>query len=111
MLPYLRLTRRRDFLAAASRGRRHASHTLVVQHVPHPEPALPILGLTVTRKIGNAAVRNRVKRKLRAVFAAAASSGALPSGHYVVIARQGAFEAPATKLAQDLRYCIRKITT
>src|SRR5690606_18574059 len=99
-----------DFLLAASKGRKHASHTLVLQHVPQADVTQPLLGITVTKKHGNAPVRSRIKRKLRAAFAEVAGDRPLPGGHYVIIARQDAYAAPLSKLTQDLRYCLRKVT-
>ena len=59
-----RLTRRREFLRAASRGRKAARPSLVLQALPQPEGQLR-LGFTATKKIGNAVARNRAKRRLR----------------------------------------------
>jgi len=59
-----RLTRRSEFLKVASRGRKAARPGLVLQAMPQPEGGLR-LGFTATKKIGNAVVRNRAKRRLR----------------------------------------------
>ena len=62
------LRKRADFLRL-NRGRKHAARGLVLQALPTPEGAAPEgairLGLTVTKKIGNAVTRNRVRRRLR----------------------------------------------
>jgi len=62
-----RIKKRRDFLAARRRGRRsHTKHFLVDVH---RSPARRRrLGVTVSRKVGNAVQRNRVKRWLREVY-------------------------------------------
>jgi ribonuclease P protein component len=59
-----RMKKRRDFLRAAQRGKRAARPGLVLQALP--ETGGPMrLGFTVTKKVGNAVVRNRTKRRLR----------------------------------------------
>ena len=63
--PSARVRRRADYRRIqASRTRLHTRHFLVVI-LPGPDQRL---GITVTKKIGNAVVRNRVKRVLREVF-------------------------------------------
>jgi ribonuclease P protein component len=63
-----RLLKRSDFLACYDRGRRlHTTHfTIFVR--PRPEGGTWRLGLAVTKKIGSAVRRNRVKRVLREFF-------------------------------------------
>jgi ribonuclease P protein component len=65
-----RVRRRRDFLAASRLGRRAASREYVVIVAPTPSDASgrPRLGVTVSRKVGNAVVRNRIKRRIREWF-------------------------------------------
>ena len=54
-----RLKRRQDFVAAA-RALYAAMPGMVVQMRPRGDDALPRVGFTATKKIGNAVVRNRV---------------------------------------------------
>ncbi|HEU4407200.1 MAG TPA: ribonuclease P protein component [Polyangiaceae bacterium] len=85
-----RLRRRPSFVAAQRAGRRvHAEHlTFVV--APNPAPGPSRVGLTVSKQVGNAVERNRVKRRLREIFRREAG-GWLPAGAaLVVIARPGA---------------------
>lgn len=64
-----RIKRRRDFLRAARTGKRAARPGLVLQAQPVPPTAdgeAPLrVGFTATKKLGNAVVRNRTKRRLR----------------------------------------------
>ncbi len=59
-----RIQKRRDFLRASRTGKRAARPGLVLQAQAVPEGPLR-LGFTVTKKVGNAVVRNRTKRRLR----------------------------------------------
>jgi len=59
-----RLKRRAEFLRAA-RGRKVSMPGLVLQALARDDQAPARLGFTVTRKVGNAVVRNRVRRRLR----------------------------------------------
>lgn len=70
-------------------GRSHAGRDLVLYVFPRGSEEPPRLGLSVSRKVGGAVERNRVKRLLREAFAQEAER--LPSGaDAVVIARPGA---------------------
>jgi ribonuclease P protein component len=70
-------------------GRSHAGRDLVLYVFPRGSDEPPRLGLSVSRKVGGAVERNRVKRLLREAFAQ--EVGRLPIGaDAVVIARPGA---------------------
>jgi ribonuclease P protein component len=72
------------------RGRSHASHEFVLYVFPREGEGPPRLGLSVSRKVGGAVQRNRVKRLLREAFALEAPR--LPKRtDAVVVARQEAW--------------------
>ena len=84
-----RLSRSADFDRVFRNGRSHAGRELVLYVFPRGEDGPPRLGLSVSRKVGGAVQRNRVKRLLREAFAL--ESGRLPSGtDAVVVARTDA---------------------
>jgi len=78
-----RMAQRRDFLAAQSQGRRLAGHAYML-FVRERGGALPArVGITVSRKVGNAVVRNRVKRWVRE--SVRQRPGSVPAGSDVVV--------------------------
>jgi ribonuclease P protein component len=87
-----RLSRSADFDRVFRHGRSHASRELVLYVFPREEsipPTPPRLGLSVSRKVGGAVQRNRVKRLLREAFALEGSE--LPAGtDAVIVARHEA---------------------
>jgi ribonuclease P protein component len=63
--PPTRLKRRAEFLRAAAKGRKMAMPGLVLQVLPRDDFEPARVGFTVTKKVGNAVVRNRTRRRLR----------------------------------------------
>jgi ribonuclease P protein component len=88
-----RLSRSRDFDAVYRHGRSTATRYLVLYAFPREDGDHgPRLGLAVSRQLGGAVERNRIKRRLRAAFEQIEAE--LPAGNdYVLIARPGLGEA------------------
>lgn len=81
-----RLSRSADFDRVFRQGRSHACREFVLHVFPRESEEPPRLGLSVSRKVGGAVQRNRVKRLLREAFALEA--GRLGNGtDAVVVAR------------------------
>jgi ribonuclease P protein component len=98
-----RLKRRAEFKAVAG-GKRVSRSGFVLQALraadaPVDRPAR--VGFTVTRKIGNAVVRNRIRRRLREAVRAAASH-AEPATDYVLVGRSPALTLQFRQLVTDL---------
>jgi ribonuclease P protein component len=98
-----RLKRRSDFRAAAE-GVRASGRAFVLQARQRAGDDAIRVGFTVSRQVGNAVERNRVRRRLREIVRLAASIEAAPlrAGHdYVLIGRRAALAAPFGEMTQD----------
>ena len=69
----------------------------------------PRFGFTVSKKLGNAVVRNRIKRRLRAVVSELAESFAEPSFDYVIVARRAALNRPFVELRTDMKIAFNRL--
>ena len=67
------------------------------------------VGFTVTRKIGNAVVRNRMKRRLRSLARELLPTLGLPGADHILIGRQGGIERPFATLRDELVKALGKI--
>ena len=110
-----RLKRRSEFLRVAGARRKWAAPGLVLQvRVRDLAPAGasisgPRVGFTVSRKVGNAVVRNRARRRLRAVAEQVMPGSAKPEYDYVIIARAATPSRPFAELRGDLEGALRRL--
>ena len=102
-----RLRKRADFLAA-QRGVRAHARTFVLQSRSRGDDAGPRLGFTVTKKVGTAVERNRIRRRLRAVVRQEADL-VRPGFDYVVVARRDAINAPFAELAREFARTLSRV--
>jgi ribonuclease P protein component len=115
-----RLKKRADFLAAAKGSRQH-QRCFVLQaahraELPDATPApaeaeAPRFGFTVTKKVGNSVIRNRIRRRLREAVRLADLSplAAKPDHDYVLVARIEALTAPFEDLRGELAQALTRI--
>ena len=109
-----RLTQRKEFLAAAEHGRRFRSSAFTVQ-VLDTQPRDTVdegghdglrLGLTASRKVGNAVKRNRIRRRLRVAAAQALAAQTDRRCDVVIVARPETLTAGFRMLVSELSVAI-----
>jgi ribonuclease P protein component len=105
-----RLTRRAEF-QRVSRGRRLSVGAFTLQsrrrEATEPDLAGPRVGLTVTRSVGGAVERNRVRRRLKEALRAAQPLEAEADHDYVLMARREALGRRFAALVEDVRTAFR----
>ena len=108
------LKRRAEFLRVRG-GFRWSTPTLVLEAKPRgwdpaaaPETQGARFGYTVSKKVGKAVVRNRVRRRLKAATRELMDS-ALPGYDYVIIARPAAAERSYAELRSDLAQALSRV--
>lgn len=106
-----RLLKRSEFVAAA-RGRRFHTERMSVQGLRAADEAGRGLrvGFTLTKKVGHATERNRIRRRLRAVAAEAGAPFRDLPVDVVVIGRHEAISAPFRVLVDDLTRALSAVT-
>jgi ribonuclease P protein component len=108
----VRLKTRGDFLRVAAARVRAVRPGLVLQAAPQPgdaDNAALRVGFTASRRVGNAVVRNRAKRRLRAAASSLLPQHGRMGTDYVLIARAGTGERPYAELLGDLEGALRQL--
>lgn len=103
-----RLKRRQDFVAAA-KASYAAMPGLTVQMRDRKDGDPPRVGFTTTKKLGNAVVRNRIRRRLREIVRLQLEGLARTGHDYVVIGRSPALTRPFPDLATDLTSALKRL--
>ena len=81
---------------------------LLVRPRNDDDPAMR-LGLTVSKKVGNAVIRNRMKRRFRELARAILPEAGMAGADHVLIGRAGGIERPYSELTAGLIKALRKL--
>lgn len=104
------LKNRSDFVRIAKDGQKWVSKGLIIQALENDLGCIRV-GYTVTKRVDKrAVVRNRIKRRLRAVASDVIKNEALISCDYVLIGRSETQDRPYETLKKDLRWCLKKMS-
>jgi ribonuclease P protein component len=111
------LKRRAEFLRLRG-GSRWASASAVIEMKARTGPpaegfgVAPRFGFTVTKALGNAVTRNRIRRRLKAAITALVTDGRARAGcDYVVIARAAALTQPFAEIVAELGRALDRVNT
>ena len=108
---FVRLKRRRDFLRVAAARQKAVMPGMVVQACPRPDGGIdPRVGFTAGRKVGNAVLRNRARRRLKALVETMLPEQGMDGTDYVLIARQATPERNFADLRQDLETALKRLS-
>ena len=113
-MTFERLKKRREFLCVARSGRKWAAPGLVLQSRRRKDAETRFhhgirVGFTVTKKIGNAVIRNRTRRRLKAAAIDVMASHGQDLTDYVLIGRAGTLKRPYALLVSDLETAMQKL--
>jgi ribonuclease P protein component len=101
------MRKRADFLAAASAGAKQPMAAFVLQARSRGDDGPARIGFTVSRRVGTATERNRVRRRLREMVRAAGSTA---EGHdYVVVGRRAALTIPFNRLIEEFERALTRL--
>ncbi|HEU5048000.1 MAG TPA: ribonuclease P protein component [Rickettsiales bacterium] len=114
-MPEFRILKKRaDFLLAAGSGFKFVKPSIIVQSRPRKEENAPDdahvrIGFTATKKLGNAIIRNRAKRRMRAAAAQLIPELGLKSCDYVFIGREEVYKGEFSHILRDMRHALKRL--
>lgn len=103
-----RIKKRKDFLRAASNGRKFHASSLLLQVVPSAKSNFLRIGFTTTKKLGKAVIRNRIRRRLKEAVRLYFSPKAPKGYDCVFIGRAATNEKPFGFLKNDVIYVLKQ---
>ena len=103
-----RLRKRADFVAAAS-GIKVPAATFVLQARDRRDRGPVRVGFTVSKKVGNAVERNRVRRRLREVVRLKSEAVLRPGHDYVLVGRRAALSADFSQLTVEYERALARL--
>jgi len=103
-----RLRQRADYLAAAT-GAKAPVKGFVLQARRREDEGPARVGFTVSKKVGNAVARNRVRRRLKELVRLTAAGRVLAGHDYVMVGRQAALTVPFGRMIEDFATALGRV--
>ncbi len=105
-----RIKTRKEYLAIAASGRRWVTPAFVMQtKEADDKDKPPHVGFTVTKKVGNAVIRNRVRRRLKEAAREIIPLKASRGREYVLIGRHACLDIAYERIKSDLKWALKKL--
>ncbi|PKK95720.1 MAG: ribonuclease P protein component [Tenericutes bacterium HGW-Tenericutes-4] len=101
-----RLLKRKEFSYVFHRGKRFSTKLVVLNYTPTKLPQFRV-GFSVSKKIGKAVIRNKVKRRMREIVRSLKNQ-INDQYNYVFVARAGIEVASYDEIKQSIVYCLEK---
>lgn len=110
MSAFLKIKKRKDFVRAAKIGEKVVTTSVILQAAQSlsTDSVQPKFGFTTTKRIGKAYIRNRARRRMRAVVRELYGE-ARNNTEYVLIGRNNTATCDFETLCRDVKYGIRKL--
>lgn len=103
------IKKRSVFLEARAKGRSFMVAGFILQVLEINEENKFLVGFTASKKIGNAVVRNRARRRLKALVQKILPARAKNGFAYVFIAKKATLDRPFERLEADLKYALHQV--
>ena len=107
--PMERIKKRPEYLAVAATRRKWVTPAFILQAMPGSTDSQPKAGFTVSKKVGNAVMRNKARRRLKEAARTQIVENGTSGWAYVFIGRQAAISYPFEKLCADMRWALAKL--
>jgi ribonuclease P protein component len=101
-----RLRKRSEFLAVRG-GEKRRGRLFLLEVLERGDDGPPRVGFTVTKKAGNAVIRNRIRRRLKEALRVHAAGDMAAGSDYVIVGREDVLAAPFGQIAAELSRRIR----
>ena len=102
-----RLRKRGEFLAVR-RGEKRRGRFFLLEVLERGDEDAARVGFTVTKKVGNAVVRNRIRRRLKEAVRTHAAGDMQRGNDYVIVGREDVLAAPFAEIKTELSRLLRK---
>ena len=102
-----RLRKRAEFLAVR-RGEKRRGRLFLMEVLDRGDGGAARVGFTVTKKVGNAVVRNRIRRRLKEAVRVHAAGDMQPGNDYVIVGREEVLTAPFAAIKTELSRRMRR---
>ncbi|MFC3052275.1 ribonuclease P protein component [Kordiimonas pumila] len=106
-----RLTKRPEYLAVAATRRKWVTPSFILQAKPAASDSQPRTGYTVSKKVGNAVIRSKARRRLKEASRTIMAANGQPGWEYVFVGRQAAFDYPFEKMKADIKWALAKLAS